>query len=223
MRKCSVDVYAQLRKRIVLGEFPSGAQLKELPLTQELGVSRSPLRAAFKRLAADGLVVVEPNRGVFVAGWTRDDDDDVFDLRILIEAHGARLAATRRQPEHLEQLHALNAAMESLIQNRPEDFLHRMEATNRQFHTVVAQAASSTRLASIMRSLFGAQRLTGFFFASDAQIHQSLADHRDLTRAIERGDASLAHALMASHIQHTWDRLKAQRLRPEEAAAAAQS
>ena len=58
MRKCSVDVYAQLRKRIVLGEFPSGSQLKEIPLAQELGVSRSPLRAAFKRLADDGLVVI---------------------------------------------------------------------------------------------------------------------------------------------------------------------
>jgi DNA-binding GntR family transcriptional regulator len=215
MRKCSVDVYGHLRKRIVLGEFPSGAQLKELPLSQELGVSRSPLRAAFKRLAEDGLVVIQANRGVFVAGWTRDDDDDVFDLRILIEAHGAKLAAERWQPEHVAQLHALHTEMESLVQERPDDFLPRMEATNRQFHTVIAQAASSPRLASIMRSLFVAQRLTGFFYASDTQIHQSMADHRDLIRAIERGDAGLAHALMASHIRHTWDRLKTQRQQPQ--------
>lgn len=215
MRKCSVDVYAQLRRRIVLGEFPSGSQLKEIPLAQELGVSRSPLRAAFKRLADDGLVVIEPNRGVFVAGWTQDDDDEVFDLRILIEAHAAELAALRRQPEHVEQLHALNAAMEALIHERPKDFLARMETTNRQFHTVVAQAAASPRLTSFMRGLFAAQRVTGFFYASDAQIRQSLADHRDLVRAIERGDARLAYALWASHIQHAWDRLKAQRQQPK--------
>jgi len=182
-------------------------------LAQELGISRSPLRAAFRRLSDDGLVFIEPNRGVFVSDWTESDDDDTFDLRMLIEAHAAKLAAQRRQPEHISQMHATNDAMESLISRRPADFLAQMEIENREFHTLIARAAASPRLTAIMNGLFQAQRLTGFFYATDEQIHDSLADHKRITQAIERKDGHLAHALMEDHIRNAWDRLKTQRRR----------
>jgi len=218
MRKSPVDVYSILRKRIVLGEFQPGHQLKELPLAQELGISRSPLRAAFKRLADDGLVHIETNRGVFVSAWTESDDDETFDLRVLIEAHAAGLAAQRRQPEHLAQMRDINTAMESLISKRPADFLAQMEIENRKFHTLIARAAASPRLISMIDSLFQAQRLNGFFYATDAQIRDSLAAHEQITLAVAQKDSQRARTLMHTHIHHAWERLKVQRKQAPEKA-----
>ncbi len=205
-------VYDALRRRILLGEFLPGAQLKELALAADLGVSRSPLRAAFKRLEDDGLVVSERNRGVFVAPWADQDNDEVFDLRAVAESHAAGLAAQRRQPEHLQQLNRLNDRMAHLLEYRPEDFLAELQQLNRQFHLVVNQAAASPRLASFVQSLLAVHRVTGaFYYYTDAQLAESLQDHRLITRAIERQDSDLARAIVDAHIRGTAQRLRVQR------------
>ncbi|MES2975315.1 MAG: GntR family transcriptional regulator [Pseudomonadota bacterium] len=206
------DVYAALRRRILLGEFLPGAQLKELTLAAELGVSRSPLRAAFRRLADDGLVVSEPNRGVFVAPWADQDNDEVFDLRAVSESHAAGLAAQRRQPEHLQQLGALNERMAYLVSQKPEDFLAELQQINRQFHLVVLQAAASPRLTAFVQSLLAVHRVTGaFYFYTNEQLAESLQDHKLITRAIERNDSELARAIVEAHIRGTAQRLRTQR------------
>ncbi|RYG13216.1 MAG: GntR family transcriptional regulator [Burkholderiales bacterium] len=208
----AAEVYDVLRRRIILGEFLPGSQLKELALAAELGVSRSPLRAAFKRLTDDGLVVAEHNRGVFVAPWADQDNDEVFDLRAAAESHAAGLAAARRQPEHLQQLSALNERMDHLITRKPDDFLAELQQVNRQFHLVVLQAAKSPRLLAFVQSLLAVHRVTGaFYYYTDEQLAESLQDHRLITRAIERRDSALAAAIVDTHIRGTAERLKLQR------------
>jgi DNA-binding GntR family transcriptional regulator len=212
MRKSGIDAYATLRRRIILGEFLPGTQLKEESLAAELSVSRSPIRVAFRRLADDGLVHAEPNRGVFVASWADQDNDEVFDLRALVESHAAGLAAQRKQPEHLQQLQALNQRMATLIADKPEDFLDELQQANRQFHQVVLQAAASPRLLAFVQSLLAVQRVLGaFYYYTDAQLAESLQDHCNITRAIERGDAPLAQAMVNAHIRGTSQRLREQR------------
>lgn len=212
MRISSVDAYAVLRRRIILGEFPPGTQLKEEALAAELNVSRSPIRVAFRRLADDGLVEARPNRGVFVVPWADGDNDEVFDLRALAESHAAGLAAQRRDGEHVKHLHAINDRMAQLVRDRPEDFLDELQKANREFHQIVLRAAASPRLMSFVQSLLAVHRVTGaFFYYTDAQLAESLQDHRNITRAIEKKDARLASALVDSHIRGTAERLKTQR------------
>ncbi|QHI96718.1 FCD domain-containing protein [Xylophilus rhododendri] len=216
-RRPAIDVYARLRRSIILGEFAPGVQLKEQALAAQMQVSRSPIRVAFRRLEEDGLVSSEPNRGVFVATWADQDSDEVFDLRAVVESHAAGLAARRRQPEHLRRLHQLNETMAHLIVARPEDFLHRLQQVNAEFHQVVLQAAASPRLTQFVASLMAVHRVIGaFYYYTDQQLADSLADHRQLLRAIERRDPALARAVLEGHIRGTAERLKVQRqdLRP---------
>lgn len=211
-RGSSDDVYALLRKRITLGVYGPNFRLKELSLSEELGISRTPIRAAFQRLEQDGFINAVPNRGVIVAPWTDRDNDEVFDLRIQLESHGAALAAERRDDEHLASLHQLNAEMAGLIAQGSEDFRSDMQDINRRFHEAVVRAARSPRLAQMVQGLLGTRRVTGaFFFYSDAEFAESLEDHQAITRAIERQNTALARTLMESHIRVTWQRLQSQR------------
>lgn len=206
------DVYSILRKRIILGEFAPGERLKEQTLADELQVSRTPVRAALRRLTEDGLAAAEPNRGVVVVPWADRDSDEVFDLRALVEAHAAGLAAQRRQPEHIARLESLNDAMAALITEQPQDFLSELQRVNRQFHETVLHAAASPRLAGFTQDLLAVERVVGaFFFYSDDELRDSLLDHRNITRAIARGEARLARALVDAHIRSTWTRLREQR------------
>lgn len=221
-RRGSADeVYALLRKRITLGTYGPNYRLKEVSLSEELGISRTPIRAAFQRLEQDGFIEAVPNRGVIVAPWTDLDNDEVFDLRIQLESHGAYLAAQRRSESDIARLHALNAEMAELIQQRSEDFRSDIQDINRRFHEAVVQAARSPRLVQMVGSLLNTRRVTGaFFFYSDDQFTESLEDHQAITRAIERQQIELAKTLMASHVRVTWERLKSQRQDASPAAAA---
>lgn len=206
------DAYATLRKRIILGEYAPGERLKELTLAEELQVSRTPIRLAFRRLEDDGLVVAEPNRGVIVAPWTDRDNDEVFDLRIVVESHAARLAAQRRTTEHIELLDSINARARELLASRPDDFLTDLQGKNRAFHAVILKAAASPRLAAFNAQLLGVERVTGaFFYYSDEELEDSLFDHIAITRAIAQQQVELAGSLVGAHIRRTWDKLRATR------------
>lgn len=206
------NVYSYLHRGILLGEFSPGQQLKEIPLSKTLSTSRSPIRAAFRRLLDEGLVVAQPNRGVFVVPWADRDDDEVFDLRATLESHAAGLAAARRDANQVRQLKSINDLTAMLIETRPDDFLSRVQATNREFHDCVLQAAASPRLLSIVQRLLSVQRPTGaFFYYSDKQLDDSLTDHRQIARAIERGEIEVARSAVEAHIRGTGERLKALR------------
>ncbi len=206
------NAYSLLRKKIILGEYPPGQRLKEQSLAAALGVSRSPIRLAFQRLVDEGLLIAQKNCGVAVAPWTDKDNDEVFDLRALGESHAASLAAQRRQSDHLAMLHQLNDNMASLIAKRPTDFLTDLQQVNRQFHETILQAASSPRLTQFIQSLLSVERVAGaFFYYSAEELENSLIDHRNITRAIELQDITLARALVDAHIRGTSNRLKRQR------------
>ncbi|MHA7685774.1 GntR family transcriptional regulator [Cupriavidus sp. PET2-C1] len=212
MRGATRDTYATLRRKIILGEFGPGERLKEQSLAEELNVSRTPIRVAFRRLVEDGLVIAEPNRGVIVAAWTDRDNDEIFDLRILVESHASRLAARRRKEEHIAEMHALNLRTADLIEKKPEDFLTELQQINLRFHEVVLRAAASPRLSAFTQQLLGVERVIGaFFYYTDTELEDSLLDHQGITRAIARGEAELAGALVEAHIRRTWEKLRTQR------------
>ncbi|MBP1318295.1 GntR family transcriptional regulator [Herbaspirillum sp. 1130] len=215
-RGSAEEVYALLRRRISLGEYPPGTRLKELTLSEELGISRSPIRAAFQRLEDDGMLLSAPNRGVLVAPWTDSDNDEVFDLRAHLESHAAALAAERRDDEHVKELEALNSKMSLLIQSKHENFLTDIQDVNRRFHQIIVSAARSPRLSHFVATLIDVRRVTGsFLYYTDEELSTSVNDHISITRAIERKNANLARALMDDHIRATWKRLKIARRNSE--------
>ena len=98
MRREHDRAYAVLRERLIGGQYGPGAPLREEPLAREFGLSRTPIRAALKRLVEDGLATADAGQGVHVAEWSERDLEETFHLRMLLEPYAARLAVGRWPP-----------------------------------------------------------------------------------------------------------------------------
>ena len=96
MARLASEAYEKVRGRILSGELGDGVRLGEEELAEALSISRTPVREALRRLAAEGLVELLPNRGARVPRWDESDVNDIFDLRAVLESHAAGRAATPR-------------------------------------------------------------------------------------------------------------------------------
>ncbi len=205
-------IYETLRDRIIAGQYGPGTQLKEEPLSKEFGLSRTPVRASLKKLVDDGLAAVEINRGVFVAGWTQWDIEEMFSLRELLEPHAAMLAAQRATLEDLSELHRINDLMTTAIFAGGPDVTLAVQAANRAFHNQILEVARSQRLKSMLLTLIDMPVITrSFFLYQTEDFRRSLQQHLDITYAIEIKDGELARQAMQTHIRMAYRRFMAHR------------
>jgi DNA-binding GntR family transcriptional regulator len=201
MSKAGEHVYLTLRRRIMSGHYSPGAQLKEEGLASELEVSRTPVRAALQRLIGDGLVIGHSNRGAFVAEWTTRDIGEIYELRSLLEAHAAALAAERRTPQQVAEMSALTDRMEELYRHKPRDYLAEIQNANQRFHLLILEASGSPRLKTMARNLVDTPIIIGaFYFYADEDLARSVQHHRDLVRAIDARNRELAKQIMNVHL-----------------------
>lgn len=200
--RSGTDAYDIVRGRIMSGQYPPGAHLTESALSAELDVSRTPVRAALRRLGADGFVTVVPHRGAFVAEWTRSDIDEVYQLRAVLESRAAGLAAQRRRTADVIALERLTADMARIVAERPAGFRDDLLHNNREFHLLVLESARSPRLFAITRALADTSVTLGAWYRyADEDIQRSLGHHREITRAIAVQNATVAAALMLAHLE----------------------
>jgi DNA-binding GntR family transcriptional regulator len=190
--------YASLRQRILSGELEHHAKLRQEDLAAELGVSRTPVREALGRLAADGLVELLPNRGARVADITPADMRASYEARLIVEPAAAALAAQRRDDPAL-------AAMRAAIDAHRDAFGDVRAAfnANREFHVALVAASGNDFLLRFVEQLWArriglriyeAQRESPKLIAVDADQHEAIAD------AVQRGDAAAAESLTRAHI-----------------------
>lgn len=205
-------IYETLRNRIIAGQYEPGTQLKEEPLSREFELSRTPVRASLKKLVDDGLAVVEANRGVFVAGWTKWDVEEMFSLRELLEPHAAMLAAMRATEQDVQALHRINDEMAEAIRRDDENVQLGVQAANRAFHHQLLETARSQRLKTMLQTLIDMPVITrSFFLYAQADFTRSLQQHLDITYAIAIGDGELARQAMQTHIRMAYRRFMARR------------
>jgi len=212
MATAAERAYEALKQRVVGGTYAPGAQLKEEHLARELAISRTPVRAALKRLVDDGLATADPNRGVRVAEWTEYDIEETFDLRGLLESHAAELAARRAGPALADLLDDLNDRMDRAIRKGGSELPERLQEINARFHRAILDASGSPRLRSILSALIDMPIVLRSHFISTLQDKvQSLNHHRDLAAAVRAGDGELARQVMQLHLRVASHRFKRQR------------
>ncbi|HOA79529.1 MAG TPA: GntR family transcriptional regulator, partial [Defluviitaleaceae bacterium] len=112
-------VFHKIREDILNGKYKSGDSIKEVVVSKELGVSRTPVREALKQLELEGLVISIPNKGTVVAGITEQDIIDIYAIRSLIEGLAARWAAIRISEEQLKQLEEIINDIEKSMDSKP--------------------------------------------------------------------------------------------------------
>ena len=193
--------YDTIRRLILEGRLSPGHWLKEEELTAICGASRTPIREAIRRLAAEGLVVKAPRLGAQVATVGPSELEEIYALRAMIESHAARRAAERITPEQIAQLKCLAKIMEKAATSGAEQIRTRYTPANSEFHRIILEAAMSPRLvamAAIVVELPLTLRTLASYTPEDRQ--RSLRHHAELIAAFEARSPEWAAAAMESHV-----------------------
>ncbi|HLU79741.1 MAG TPA: GntR family transcriptional regulator [Burkholderiaceae bacterium] len=197
----SHTVYHLLKERLLSREFEPGAHLKEAALAASLGVSRTPLRQALHRLAAEGLLEQSPNQGVRVPRWSIKDVEEIFELRQLLEPHAAALAARFRTQRHVDALHAAARDVARHTEDGSKEAVLLRSEANTRFHNTVLEAAGNERLAAIVAGVVQFAMVSWTYRSFNlADMRRSTAHHFELADAIAARDEAWARAVMTAHI-----------------------
>jgi DNA-binding GntR family transcriptional regulator len=212
MAVASDKAYELLKQRVIAGTYAPGAQLKEEHIARELEISRTPIRAALKRLVDDGLATADAGRGVRVSEWNEFDIQETYELRGLLEAHAAELAARRGGPALPDLLDRLNDDMERAITKGGAAMAGRLQEINARFHRAILEASGSPRLRSMLAGVIDMPIvIRSYFISTREDLLQSLHHHRDLAGAVRMGDAELARQVMQLHLRIAAHRFKLRR------------
>lgn len=195
--------YQWIKARILGNAWPEGTPLRENELSSMIGVSRTPVREALRRLTLEGMIEAVPNHGSRTRSWSQADLDDIFGLRVLLETHAATRAAQFISQAQAEQLQGLCEHMETLVAQGVDSVSQRQRLTelNEAFHATIMAAACSERLALMARQLISLPLIFRTFGSYGvADIQRSMAHHRELLDALRAGNAEWAASTMRAHI-----------------------
>ncbi|NLK51976.1 MAG: GntR family transcriptional regulator [Syntrophomonadaceae bacterium] len=193
-------VFESLREAIINGTLRPGERLMEVQLAEEMGVSRTPVREAIRKLELEGFVIMVARKGAYVAGISMKDVADVFEIRAALEGLAAYLAAERitdTEKEELERLLVRKAA--SVQANDLRSILER----DFEFHELIYRASRNERLIQIINNL--REQISRFRMVSLAfpgRGREALDEHKKIVEAIADRDSATAQTLAQEHIEN---------------------
>jgi DNA-binding GntR family transcriptional regulator len=197
-RALYVEVAELLRERIFAQALAPGSWIDELKLSEEYGISRTPLREALKVLAAEGLVTMKLRRGAYVTEVSERDLSDVYHLLALLESDAAAVVAERATGEELRELKALHQDLENAAGDRELFF-----TLNEAFHRRLLEIADNRWRDQMVNDLRKVMKLNRHHsLLKSGRLQESLAEHRLLVEALVQRNSTLAAQRMQAHFQN---------------------
>ncbi len=191
-------VYQQLRRDIVEGKLAPGASLVEAKLSEDLGVSRTPVREALRLLEQDGLVDSIPNKCSIVVGIDLQDISDTYDFRIPTFGLCARWATERMTDQEIEELRNLLELQEFYLQKGD---VEKVRENDSRFHDLIYAGCRSRAVTQTMRNLhILSQRVREIAISETARTPDSVREHRAIFDAIAARDAAAAQVAAQEHL-----------------------
>lgn len=195
-RSQSELAYVRLLERIVSLEMPPGSVVNEAKLREELGIGRTPIREALQRLARENLVKPVPHRGTFVTDVNITDLARITEVRVVLEAHAARLAAEKLSSADRQAIEALLELTRGPMTDQRE--LMRLDQL---IHRTVYRAARNSFLEATLERYFNLSlRLWYLVLDREVRLREAVDEHLELLRAILAGDGDLAETIMRRHV-----------------------
>lgn len=192
--------YQAIREAIARGEFARGTHLRESELAERVGLSRTPVRNALQRLAADGLIELNPHSGATVLAYTNRDMIELFEVRAILESRGAFLAARNRSGAQIDEMRDLCRRMEALAEDAPDRF-GGFAPLNNRLHMAILEASDQRKLEKTAARLIELNFVLQSYRRFDRdELHRSLSEHRRIVDAIANGECELAESLMRVHV-----------------------
>lgn len=197
-RTVNETVYRRLREFILSGGVPIGARLDERALSEQLAVSRTPVRDAIAKLASEGIVDYRPHQGSFVRRLTVKEVNDLYVLRQELEGLAVRLAMARSSPAFVEELRAVVAGSEAALAARD---LVAFAAHDHRMHVLFATHADNAALADVLSRIDSLIRMARNLANQHPGLPETTDEERHaLLRAVQRDDVDAAVLSMRQHI-----------------------
>ena len=201
-------VFNTLRRAILKGELKPGERLMEIALAEKLGVSRTPIREAIRKLELEGLVIMIPRRGAQVANITEKDLNDVLEVRCCLEEMAIEKACARMTEQELEELADAECEFQGLLE---EGDLTKLRASlvceptqaDVEFHEIIYRAAENKRLLQVLNNLREQIYRYRIEYLKDEKTRNRLVmEHREMYEAIRDRDIEKAKKIASSHIEN---------------------
>ena len=193
-------VFNTLRQAILRGEMEPGERLMEIQLAQKLGVSRTPIREAIRKLELEGLVIMIPRKGAEVAHITEKDMRDVLEVRATLEELVVALACKNVTDEKLAELKAANKLFETAIVSK--DVVNIVDA-DVHFHDIIYTMTDNARLIQIINNLREQMYRYRLEYVKDARTHSILiSEHNDIIKQLKDRNVEQAKKVIYQHINN---------------------
>ncbi len=206
----SEQAYRLIRRKLTSGELTAGKQISEPSLAKELGMSRTPVREALRKLEFEGFLEQVPRHGTLVRKLDRQDVDELYEVRELLESHAAAVAALRITPADIEMLEQLCQQMREIADELRKSGQHvlcsslmqRFLAVDLGFHMLMIRSAGNRRIIKIVAD---SQLLTRIFTIPRERHDLSVVAgayrfHRRILRAVKQRNSEAAKHWMSEHI-----------------------
>lgn len=192
-------VFENLRTAILEGNLKAGQRLMEVQLAEQLGVSRTPIREAIRKLELEGLVVMLPRKGAYVANMSFKDLIDVLEIRASLEGLAASLATERLREEDIAELERVAKEFETSVREANIDNVLKKDV---EFHEKIFLMANNKKLYQLITSLWEQVHRFRVTYVSNYDASLSLVDeHNRILEAIKSGDCELAKKYATEHIE----------------------
>jgi DNA-binding GntR family transcriptional regulator len=210
-RRLGDQVYARLVEAIATNRLAEGTKIQEDELVMQLGVSKTPIREALRRLEAEGFIVADSYRTPEVRRLMRGDVVELYDLREYLERLAICRVAGHPDATLMDALEALQAQTEDKFSQGRTIVIEESVAYNQRFHSMVLEASSNVRLRRMYDLIsVDVRRLAYRSIRGAGKQRTALEEHRAILEAVKEGDADLAESLITRHIRRGRDDVLAQ-------------
>jgi len=190
-----------IRQRILKGQYGIGERIKENQVAEELKVSRTPIREAFKQLEKEGLIQSIPNRGSFAMGFTKQDIQDIYEVRAAVEMLAVERAISRISGDELNAMQETFDLMEFYTKKKESK---KMLELNRTFHRIIYNATGSRFLSQILKSYEGyVEQTRKVTVYCDKNLNQILKEHGEILEAMKDRDLGKALEKTSAHLSNS--------------------
>lgn len=194
-------VFHKIREDILKGRYRQNEAMKELQISKELGVSRTPVREALRQLELEGLVTIIPNKGAVVSGVSAKDIEDIYAIRSLIEGLSAKWAAENIGEAQLNELEEIVYLSEFHLKKGHIEQLYELD---NKFHEMLYEASGSKILRHVLSDFHHyVQRVRKTSLAEPERAEKSIAEHKAILEALRSKDSEAARGLTNVHVQNT--------------------
>ena len=199
--KIRIDNHMTLRERIVEtirnaivnGQLAPGTRIAEPELADKFGISRTPIREAFRQLESEGFITVVPRKGAIVASLSQRDIADFYDLKMVLEGYAARCAVKTLKESDLTKMETVNRQIEAASEKKD---LRRLLDLHNEFHDIFLRSCGNEKLHAIVQNLVMQFRRFRLILAMPGKIEGSIRQHWEIIEAFRKRDPELAEELV---------------------------